>query len=418
MSNEPIILKCCRICGNANLVKVLDLGLQAQTGVFPKSADDHITVGPLQLVKCHGSADEEVCGLLQLGHTYNLGEMYGDNYGYRSGLNSSMVTHLRQKVSKILEIVQLVPGDLIVDIGSNDGTTLGAYPSHKFRLVGIDPTGEKFKQYYPPEAELISDFFSEQKVRSLVGEQQAKVITSFSMYYDLESPLGFAREIRQLLAPEGIWVFEQSYMPRMLEQNSYDTVCHEHLEYYGLQQIKWITDRSDLKIVDVEFNDVNGGSFSVSVAPSSSSFPAFVHLDQLLQHEKDMKLDQLGPYLAFSDRVVELKNDLLRFVREAKMHGKKIAGLGASTKGNVLLQYCGLSKNDLSCIGEVNPDKYGCVTPGSHIPIVSEDEVLNLKADYLLVLPWHFKSFFTKSKKFRGSTFLFPLPSIELHNAQ
>ena len=238
----------CRICGNDELVPVVDLGEQYLTGVFPRQDEiNSITKGPLRLVKCHGSIDS--CGLLQLEHSYELGEMYGDNYGYRSGLNKSMVSHLQNKVNNILGVVDLNPGDLVIDIGSNDGTTLSAFSSN-LQLVGVDPTGEKFKEYYPEHIELISDFFSDNLIRASYPKQNAKVITSFSMFYDLESPQEFVDQISNILDPkQGVWVFEQSYMPLMLERKSYDTICHEHLEYYSLQQIIWLLDRAGLKII-------------------------------------------------------------------------------------------------------------------------------------------------------------------------
>ncbi|MBI3633461.1 MAG: methyltransferase, partial [Candidatus Vogelbacteria bacterium] len=226
----------CRVCGNPELVLVVDLGEQYLTGVFPKVNNEaNLTKGPLRLVKCHG--DEHCCGLLQLEHSYDLGEMYGENYGYRSGLNSSMVSHLHNKVRQIQSRVKLQQGDLVVDIGSNDGTTLSAYPKD-LQLVGIDPTGAKFSAYYPSHVSLIPDFFSAEVLTKHLPGKKAKVVTSFSMFYDLESPVDFARQVASVLdAVDGIWVFEQSYMPLMLERNSYDTICHEHLEYYGLEQI-------------------------------------------------------------------------------------------------------------------------------------------------------------------------------------
>jgi hypothetical protein len=415
MTNNPSKLQHCRVCGNQNLVTVLDLGEQVLTGVFPKSLDQRITKGPLRLVKCHGDVGDNICGLVQLGYSYSLSDMYGENYGYRSGLNASMVNHLQQKVVKILGLAEPAAGDLIIDIGSNDGTTLGAYPKLNYRLVGVDPTGEKFRRYYPEGVELITDFFSAALVGDLMGISKAKIITSFSMFYDLENPLKFAQEVRSILDNDGIWVFEQSYMPTMLEQNSYDTVCHEHLEYYGMHQIKWITDRADLKIVDVEFNDINGGSFSVVAAPATSKYPVFLGLNAILSRERDLSLDQLQPYVEFSERVDGLRQALISFVAELKNQGKKIAGLGASTKGNVLLQYCNFSKFDIEFVGEVNSEKFGSFTPGTNIPIVAEDFSLKQSIDYFIVLPWHFKQFFIDNHKFKGKILVFPLPHIELH---
>jgi len=401
----------CRICGSTHLDRVLDLGEQMLTGVFPKSRDASATTGPLRLAKC--AAGESSCGLLQLAHSYDLGEMYGDNYGYRSGLNASMVAHLRRKVERISGLVRLAPGDLVVDIGSNDGTTLAAYPP-ELTLVGIDPTGSKFRQYYPPHVELIPDFFSAALVRERFGERRAKVVTSFSMFYDLEAPMDFMRQVHEVLAHDGIWVFEQSYMPAMLDTNSYDTVCHEHLEFYGLSQIQWMAERVGLQIVDVEFNDVNGGSFSVTAKRAPVGAPALPAVREILDREAEAGLHTLAPFRAFEARVQQSRERLRAFVADAKARGERVAALGASTKGNVLLQYCGFTADDLVAVGEVNPDKFGAFTPGSFIPIVPETDLLASDPDYLLVLPWHFRAFFEGSKAFDGRTLVFPLPELSV----
>jgi hypothetical protein len=400
------------MCGNPNLVEILDLGVQSLTGVFPKKKSDEITSGPLVLTKCFGG--KETCGLVQLKHSYEMNELYGDNYGYRSGLNVSMVKHLHGKVKRILEMGCLQPNDVVIDIGSNDSTTLQAYPPGIYRLVGIDPTAAKFKSFYPPHVTLLADFFSPGVVRGHFSDK-VKVITSFSMFYDLEEPLEFMRDVHDVLDEDGMWVFEQSYMPKMLATNSFDTVCHEHLEFYALAQIKWATDRVGFKVIDVEFNDVNGGSFSVTVAKRSSRHMASdAKVAAILREEEHAGLGTLQPFVEFSHRINKAKSELLAFIGDVKRRGKSIYGLGASTKGNVLLQYCGITKNDIECIGEVNSDKFGSFTPGTLIPIIPEDDLLKKKPDYLLVLPWHFRSFFEANKKFSDVTLVFPLPKLEL----
>ncbi|GFE82131.1 methyltransferase [Steroidobacter agaridevorans] len=402
----------CRICKNTQLVEVLDLGVQTLTGVFPKTRAQEVTAGPLKLVKCSG--DDAVCGLLQLQHTYDLGELYGDNYGYRSGLNSSMVAHLHAKVRRILDRVTL-PGDaLILDIGANDSTTLQAYPTQGCTLVGIDPTGAKFRKFYPPHIQLIPEFFSAATVRRHFGERKAAVVTSFSMFYDLEEPMTFTQEIAEVLADDGVWVLEQSYMPTMLQRNSYDTVCHEHLEYYALKQIKWMTDRLGLKIVDVEFNDINGGSFSLMVAKRNSRHAESPQVDSILDEEARAGLHTLEPFHSFAKNVAASRTTLRAFLDEARRFGKTVCALGASTKGNVLLQYCKITEADIARVGEVNPDKYEAFTPGSLLPIVAEEDVLAMHPDYLLVLPWHFRSFFVDHPRYFGHNLIFPLPQLEL----
>ncbi len=402
----------CRICGNKNLVKVLDLGEQTLTGVFPRHKDQVITRGPVQLVKC--SEGDDSCGLLQMAHSYDLAEMYGDNYGYRSGLNPSMVKHLHAKVARILNTVDLTDHPIVLDIGSNDGTTLSAYPADQCTLVGMDPTAEKFRPYYPQGVTVIPDFFSGERFDDAFPNRKARVVTSFSMFYDLEHPMDFVREVASILDEQGIWVFEQSYMPLMLKRNSYDTACHEHLEYYGLRQIDWMLSRSGLKIVDIEFNDVNGGSFSVTAAKAESAYSESPKARDILDQELAEGLDGLLPYLAFAKRTEASRDKLLKFVAQARSEGRRVAFLGASTKGNVLLQYCGFTNEHVEAVGEVNPDKFGVFTPGTLLPIVDEVELLANEPDYLIVLPWHFRDFFVKKYRLTKGRLVFPLPELEV----
>ncbi len=405
-------LQACRLSGSDHLVSVLNLGTQALTGVFPKTREQSVTSGPLELVWCPDS------GLLQLGHSYDPAEMYGENYGYRSGLNQSMVDHLTDKVSFLERTAGLCSGDVVLDIGSNDATTLKAYATAGLTRIGIDPTGEKFRAYYPNGIGLIPDFFSAAAFRS-ASAAPAKIVTSISMFYDLESPVAFAQQVASVLAPDGIWHFEQSYMPSMLRMNSYDTICHEHLEYYSLHAVKKILDAADLQLVDVGTNAVNGGSFAVTAALRSnrSIRPNHAVIDWLLHQEERMDLGTPKPYRDFEERVFRHRQDLVRLIHGLNADGKKILGYGASTKGNVMLQFCGFSPADLPAIAEINPEKFGSFTPGTHIPIVSETDARAMAPDYFLVLPWHFKSgIVRREKEFlqRGGKLIFPFPEIEI----
>lgn len=402
----------CRINKSKNLVSVLNLGHQSLTGVFPLNAEEQVTVGPLELVWCPDS------GLLQLNHTYNSSEMYGDNYGYRSGLNQSMVDHLSSKVAYLERLNPLNPGDVVVDIGSNDCTTLKAYNTPGIRRIGIDPTGKKFAAYYPAEVTLVPDFFSADAYQS-VESKKARIVTSIAMFYDLDAPIAFSQQIESILADDGIWHFEQSYMPSMLRMNSYDTICHEHLEYYSLSVVKKILDQSGLRLVDVVMNAVNGGSFAVTAAKASNKSVKTNQavIDWLLEQEDRMGLNTPRPYREFEERVFRHRDDLTRLIRALNADGKKVLGYGASTKGNVVLQFCGLTAADIPAIAEVNPEKFGHVTPGSHIPIISEAEAKAMKPDYFLVLPWHFKEGILRREKeylASGGKFIFPFPEIEI----
>lgn len=402
----------CRVSGSKNLVSVLNLGHQCLTGVFPKSRAEQITAGPLELVWCADS------GLLQLHHSYEAREMYGENYGYRSGLNQSMVSHLGDKAHYLERMVKPSAGDVVLDIGSNDATTLKAFSTPGLRRIGIDPTGRKFQQYYPDDIKLVPEFFSAAAYRSL-EDRPAKIVTSIAMFYDLESPVEFAKQIESILADDGIWHFEQSYMPSMLRMNSYDTICHEHLEYYSLGVVQKIVAAAGLKVVDVVMNAVNGGSFAVTAAKVGNQ-----HLktnapvvNWLLEQEVRQGLDTPRPYRDFEERVFRHHDDLTRLIRALGADGKKVLGYGASTKGNVVLQFCGFTEKDLPAIAEVNPDKFGCYTPGTHIPIVSEAEARAMKPDYFLVLPWHFKDGIVRREKdflSSGGKMIFPFPEIEI----
>ncbi|MES2972784.1 MAG: class I SAM-dependent methyltransferase [Pseudomonadota bacterium] len=411
MSASKEIQKC-RVGDTADLVTVLNLGEQVLTGVFPKSTSEVVTSGPLELVWCPSS------GLLQLKHSYEPSEMYGDNYGYRSGLNQSMVNHLGDKVRYLERLVRPVAGDVILDIGSNDATTLKAYSVPGLARMGIDPTGKKFSQYYPDDIRLVPDFFSAKAYRS-IESRQAKIVTSIAMFYDLESPIQFAREIESVLADDGVWHFEQSYMPSMLRLNSYDTICHEHLEYYSLGVVKTILERAGMKLVDVVMNAVNGGSFAVTAAKASNKSlkPNNAVIDWLLSQEDRMGLNTPRPYRDFEERVFRHRDDLRRLIGALNADGKTVLGYGASTKGNVVLQFCGFTAKDIPAIAEVNPEKFGRVTPGSHIPIISEAEAKAMKPDYFLVLPWHFKDGIVKREQeylASGGKMIFPFPEIEI----
>ena len=402
----------CRVCGNKHFATVLDLGNQYLSGIFPKSVDTDMYRGPLVLVKC----DEETggCGHVQLKHTFDLPTMYGEEYGYRSGLNNSMVKHLQSKHDKIVNFIKLEKRDLVIDIAGNDGTFLGFF-SPELKLVSIDPTSKKFSKYFKDHVDFIADFFSESLFRKYFKTEKAKLITSFSMFYDLEDPCQFAREVNSVLDPDnGIWVLEQSYMPEMLRVNSFDTVCHEHLSYYGMRQLKYIMDQSGFKIIDFEFNDVNGGSISLVVANKNSQYEeATEKVSALIQQELDLKLNTTEPWNDFSFRINQCKLEFWKLLNEFKSQGLKIAALGASTKGNVTLQTWEITNSDIEVVGEVNPDKDGSFTPGTWIPIQVEDSVIE-EYDVFVILPWHFKNFFVNSPKFKGKKLVFPLPHPEI----
>lgn len=409
----------CRICGNDDLLSVLDLGQQALTGIFPKPGQ-LVETGPLELVKCRETG-AATCGLVQLRHSFTSETMYGENYGYRSGLNASMVAHLGALAAQAKKKVTLQPGDVVLDIGSNDSTLLRKLYEPGLTLVGMDPTGVKFRQFYPSYARLIPDFFSADRFLREVGNQPVKLVTSIAMFYDLASPLDFMHQVHRLLADDGIWVFEQSYLPMMLGTTSYDTICHEHVSYYALRQILWMTDKAGFDIIDVEFNQTNGGSFAVTVAKRGGGKVANQPgIDAVLGQERESGLAGKAIYDDFRARVYDHREHLRGILEGFAGDGKTIFGYGASTKGNVMLQFCGVTRAQLPFIADVNPDKFGCFTPGTLIPIISESEARAMKPDCFMVLPWHFRDGIVEREAAfleRGGQLLFPLPRFELVSA-
>ncbi len=404
-------VRACRICKTERLTEILDFGDLTLTGVFPGSVDELVPSGRVRLLLCRE------CGLVQLGDTFPPEEMYGDNYGYRSGLNRSMVSHLGRIVRSLESRTSLAAGDTVLDIGANDGTLLRSYSVEGLNRIGIDPTIKKFSEYYTDDITAVPDFFSAAAFRA-VTDQKAKIVTSIAMFYDLEDPVAFASDIASVLADDGVWYFEQSYMPWMLRSGAYDTICHEHLEYYSLTTIKAILDRSGLVLIDAATNAVNGGSISVTAGKASpTQKPTSVYAKWLLAQEEADRVHAPESWVEFRQKVQSRQEDLKSLLTQLRDGGATIMALGASTKGNVLMMTTPVGIDLVSKVGDVNPYKYGRFLPGTGIPIVSQEEVLADNPDYLLILPWHFRETFMVSLEeylAGGGRLIFPLPDLEV----
>ena len=404
-------IKNCRSCSSTSLKFLYSLGNQYLTGIFPSSSQDKIPKGELNMIIC------KKCKLLQLGNSFDVDVMYGDSYGYMSSLNPHMIKHLKLKSEKLKKISNLSKNDIVIDIGSNDGTTLGNYEKSNI-LIGVDPTIKKLKKFYRKDIIAIPEFFNKFTVSKYLKKKKAKIISTISMFYDLPSPINFAKDVYECLADDGIWHLEQSYMPSMIKNTSYDTICHEHLEYYSLETIKFIFDDVGFKIIDLEFNDINGGSFSITVAKKKSKFKEYSKIvNWLLEREKILNYNSPLTHLDFYKNVKKHKKLLKDLISNLKDMKKKVIGYGASTKGNVILQYCNINKKDLNFIADVNTYKKNKYTPGSLIKITDEKAIKRYNPDYMLVLPWHFKNFILqKEKKYlnNGGKMIFPLPDIEI----
>lgn len=393
----------CRICKLSDCVTVIDLGEQVITSRFPVYRDFSTPRTRISLFLCN------TCGLLQLEDSVAGSELYEHEYGYCSGISNTMREHLRLYNQELRSKVVYVDGDEVLDIGSNDATFLKNYPESLHR-VGIDPTGKQFSSCYEG-LELIPTYFT----RDNIGTRKFKSISSISMFYDLPDPVQFARDIYGVLDDEGVWTLEQSYVVTMLERNSIDTICHEHIEYYGVSQVKRIMDEANLKIIDISLNECNGGSFRLYVAKRSSAHVECIDLIRSYQ-EKELYLRDVNTYVKFMERCkleADKLNHLISMIHES---GKTMYVYGASTKGNCLLQYANITEDRVPYAVERNPSKVGKMT-STGIPIISEETMRENPPDYQLVLPWHFKTeILQRESTFlaNGGQFVFPFPILDI----
>jgi len=413
---HPRYRQTCRVCGSANLVPVIDLGRQFLQGSFVKPGVlmPPTRKLPTQLVRCDVTQNEDGCGLLQLAHSFPPEILYA-NYWYRSGTNATMRNHLASIAKSGLSLVDMAH-PTVLDIGCNDGTLLANYPSESKRY-GVDPSD--IAREIKDGTVVINTVFPSEQALKILPKQGIDIVTSIAMFYDLESPVEFARTIERLLSDDGIWIFEMSYLPLMLVQNSFDTICHEHLEYYSLAALEDIAARADMRIFKVAINDINGGSIRCYACRASNSKYGTTEdratLQALRVKEFEMELDTDAPYVAFQKRIDRLKNELNDLIFNIRARGERIHIYGASTKGNVLLQWYGINRVMVDCAADRNPEKAGSRTLGTDIPIVSEEESRAAKPDYYLVLPWHFKPEFLEREReaiFAGTKMIFPLPEI------
>jgi len=412
----------CRVCGSSHLVPVIDLGDQYLQGSFVKPG---VTAPPTRklptkLVRCDVSKAEDACGLLQLANSIPPEILYA-NYWYRSGTNMTMREHLRGIAEEAVAILGEAPKH-VLDIGCNDGTLLLSYPDSVVKF-GVDPSdiaGE-----IPAPVTVVNTVFPSEQAFSTFEDTRFDVITSIAMFYDLESPIKFAQSIKRVLSEKGIWGLEMSYLPLMLQQNSFDTICHEHLEYYSLAVLDYIANKSGLRIFKAELNDINGGSIrcwlthagnTMHDSPEDRNF-----IKTLRIREFQLELDSNRPYSAFQDRIAALRSEFAQFLKDTRAAGKRIHVYGASTKGNVLLQYYNIDSMHVECAADRNPDKAGARTLGTDIPIVDEQTSRSMNPDYYLVLPWHFKAEFLERERetiLAGTSMIFPLPEIKVVDAK
>jgi hypothetical protein len=427
MSSAPTSLRTrttCRVCGSSALAPIIDLGEHCIAGAFPEPGG-RLPVQraiPLELVRCDMTRDQDACGLVQLRHTVP-GPILYQSYWYRSGVNQTMTRNLHGIARVIEELTGLGPGDLVVDIGCNDGTLFDGYSSRDLRFLGFDPSN--ITRYAIAKGyEVVRDFFTAHLLRQRYPDQRAKAITSIAMFYDLEDPAAFVRDVADCLAEDGVWVMELHYLPTMLELSAFDVIVHEHLEYYSLAVLERLLADAGLTVAAAELNEVNGGSIRLFIAHAGRREPtpeAAERLQNLRVREFEMALDSPAPYERFARNVERARGELSELCESIVGEGKSIHIYGASTKGNTILQYVGLDRRVIPYAADRNPDKWGSETIRTGIPIISEEDSREMNPDYYLVLPWHFlDEFLNREREYlaSGGKFIVPLPRVRVIGAE
>jgi|SRR3989344_4587739 len=405
---KPGLQLLCRVCQSENLIDILSLGNQYLSDFV--SDDSKPAKYPLDLIVC------EKCFLLQLRHNAPQTSLYSERYGYKSGMNQTMRDELKQIVEKALKVLPYIGKKLtVVDIGANDGTLLNYYPKSLFR-IGVEPV-LKFADECGKHANIvIADFFNLTSYKKKVGNRRVDIITAISCFYDMEEPNKFLHDVARILKTNGVFIIQQNYLMSMLQQNAFDNIVHEHLEYYSLLSLENLLRRHDMEVFDVEFSDVNGGSFRTYISFNGKR-NVRASVRYLRRKEEKINLMNIANYTAFAKRVENNKTKLVLLLKKLKKEKKVTYIYGASTRGNTLLQYFGIDKTFIKAAVERNPEKWGKKIASVGIPIISEEQARKDRPDYMLVLPWFFKKEFIKREQAylkNGGHFIFPLPKLTI----
>ena len=414
MSEKTIVRDSCRVCQKKDLSPIISLGEQFVVNFLDSQEQDGIKAN-LDLVLCN--ENDGGCGLLQLKHTVPKELLYR-NFWYKSGINQSMRDALKNITTSIKERIKLNSGDIIIDIGANDGTLLRTYEQDDLILIGFEPAKNLIKDAKIGTSKIINDFFNASSFKKEFSESKAKVITSIAMFYDLEDPNSFVKDISKILSEDGIWVIQMNYLVTMLENNSFDNIVHEHLEYYSLRALENLLAKYELEVFDLEINDVNGGSIRTYI--KHKKWKKYVISDivnNVRANEKEMRLDRLEPFQDFANRIKNLKDETRNFIIKEVKAGGKIYVYGASTRGNVLLQYYELDSKLIQAAADRNPIKWDKKIVGSNIPIISEEQARAENPEYFLILPWYFLDEFIKRENNylqNGGKFIVPLPKFQI----
>jgi len=404
-------LKKCRLCDSIKFSGLFSLGNLSFTGKFANNVKQNIPKKEIHLVICNH------CKLVQLNQDFNPKYLYGKDYGYRTGLNQTMTDHVKLIAHDAQKLSKIQKGDFVLDIASNDGTMLNCY-SKNLVTVGIDPILSKFKKFYNEINYKVPDFFSLNALKKRKLNKKYKIISALSVFYDLKDPNKFLTDIKKILHKDGVFILEHADLLSIVKNNLFDTICHEHLVYYSSKIIIDMMSKNDLAVFDLKKNNTNGGSIRYYISHSNSNYKIkYNKISSILNEEKYFKLEKKATYKKFLKNINIQKNKLHDFLKLKIKQKNIIHGYGASTKGNVLLQYFNINRDQINFIADRNPKKYNLYTPGTKIKIISEKLSRKMKPKYYLVLPWHFKNEILKREikiRKKGTKFIFPLPKLKI----
>ena len=403
-------IKNCRNCKNTELFDLFSLGKISFTGRFPNTIRQNVPKAYLNVLMC------KKCKLVQLDRNFNLNYLYGKSYGYRTGINKTMTDHVKKIVRKCSALVKLKSKQYVLDIGSNDATLLNFYANDIIK-VGVDPLVNKYKKFYKKINYKISNFFKIKDIEKIKIKKKFKIISALSVFYDLRDPNKFIKEIKKILDDKGVFVLEHVDLCYIIKNNIFDTICHEHLVFYSSKIIIEMMKNNGLKVFNHEYNEINGGSSRYYICHSKANFKVSKNIKKVLLRENLQGIELKKTYKLFFTKILNEKIKLIKLIKKIKNEEQDIHGYGASTKGNVLLQFYNINNKVVNYIADRNPLKWNSFTPGTRIKIISESQSRKIKPHFYLVLPWHFKNeILIREKNIRkkGTKFIFPLPEVRV----
>ena len=403
-------IKNCRNCKNTELFDLFSLGKISFTGRFPNTIRQNVPKAYLNVLMC------KKCKLVQLDRNFDLNYLYGKSYGYRTGINKTMTDHVKKIVRKCSALVKLKSKQYVLDIGSNDATLLNFYANDIIK-VGVDPLVNKYKKFYKKINYKISNFFKIKDIEKIKIKKKFKIISALSVFYDLRDPNKFIKEIKKILDDKGVFVLEHVDLYYIIKNNIFDTICHEHLIFYSSKIIIEMMKNNDLKVFNHEYNEINGGSSRYYICHSKANFKVSKNIKKVLLRENLQGIGLKKTYKLFFTKILNEKIKLIKLIKKIKNEKQDIHGYGASTKGNVLLQFYNINNKVVNYIADRNPLKWNSFTPGTRIKIISESQSRKIKPHFYLVLPWHFKNeILIREKNIRkkGTKFIFPLPKVRV----